>query len=200
MTRFLTVALAMVAIAATSLMPPAAYADDFNVPGVNAPLAAPAAATVKVQGDLQLLTIVSGPAKLNELAATPLDKLPKEAAYVARNFKDATYASDGKTLVIGLRDGKGVKSGETIATFKLRSDCANNSQFTPQETVAEAVPREHLKAALVAWTQHRHDAKTAPILNFNVHRNGYPDGPDADAKITNYDVQLNLKTATVSQR
>lgn len=191
------------AIAAVCASPPMiAHADDdFTVPGANAPV-------VNAKGDLQVLTLVSGPAKLcldkTCLTATPLDKLPKEVAYVAARFKGSTYASDGKTLVVGLPNLKDVKDGETIATFKLKSDCANNSQFTPQETVAEAIPREELKAALVAWTQHRHDAKTAPILNYNVSRAGQifgvPIGGAPQGAILNYDVQLNLNATTVSQR
>lgn len=196
--------LCAVALAAIVALP-MTYAEDNTA-------SQPSIVTAHGKGDLVKLTIVSGRASLNEndkqTDATPLDKLPREVAYVAAHFKNATFASNGRTLVVGLAV-KGVKDGTTLAAFNWRSDCANNSQFTPDAPAAlEAhLPKAELKSALIAWTQHRHNAKTAPVLNFNESRAaaGYSDFGEAQADpgsgtLANIDVQLNLKAVAVSAR
>lgn len=128
---------------------------------------------------LSKLVVVSGDAELTGA----LTALTPDARLIAANFEGATAKTDRSTLVIG------IKSDHAAGTVLLRanylSDCPNNTRFQTVDQVTEAVPADQLKAALITWTQHRHDAMKAPLQQI-VTSPHYAGG-------TIFDVRLNLK-------
>lgn len=167
MRRLLTLS---VALALLTLIAPRLYSDDAETVSPPAP---PAATTAQNDAsaektELKAIHLVTGTASLcNDTRccmAVPIRDLPKEAAFIAAEFQDATFASDGKTLVVGLKV-EGREDGEMLAKIGWQADCPNNSTFTAEQAPAIAKEqREQLRNALFAWTKWRHRQQNAPLL------------------------------------
>lgn len=181
MRPILTLAATLLLFAMTPML---LHADD--------PVVAPAPAAVEneapaEQVELKTLRIIAGRASLCDetrcFAAVTVDRLPQEVAFVATEFEDATFASDGNTLVVGIAV-EGKKPGDVLAEIKWRSDCPNNSVFGTSPPALAENRQTELREALVAWTRWRHDAKEAPLLRIVTSR-------------TSFDVRLNLKLVSL---
>lgn len=103
----------------------------------------------------------------------------------------ASYQIDGSTLRIGTHVADAPQG--KVLDIEFRSDCPNNSQFhvTPAPILTQKW-EGRIKAALFAWTKHRHDDFSAKLKVVNVSALN-------DRKF-NYDVQLNLSRVSAVPR
>lgn len=128
-------------------------------------------ATVKrdYKGPSQLV-VTSGAPKLDKLVK--LDQLDAESREIADILggTDDTVARVGDKLYVGISDGnKFARAGEVLATYTWRSNCSNNSGFTPNDEALTHRAHKRAMDALVAWTAHRHTPKlaTMKVVNYS---------------------------------
>ena len=136
--------------------------------------------------ELKTLRIVNGKASLCAktrcYGAISLKRLAPDIAVVAREFPKATYATDGRTLVIGINE-RGKQANATLIEIAWQSDCPDNSQYQARIKPAQLakVRRPQLRDALVAWTRDRHDTPQAALRRLRQENDQH------------WDVQLSLR-------
>lgn len=140
--------------------------------------------------ELKTIRLINGTASLQvgdkTYAAAGVKTLPKDVAYVARQFPDASYASDGRTLVIGINE-RGQARNAVLAEIAWQSDCPDNSQYRARSepAVLADATRRRLHESLVAWTRWRHDSLQAQLRRMRRSSNRH------------WDVQLDLKLVSL---